>query len=160
MVLVMGSVAYSPVKKIKSNHDSVSDPHKKSFTDGDNGGKTEQERNRGRTVPAMIRNQNGGMKNKTHESIKRSTVGEAAMATEKQAKPEISESESKKGKKTEESEIRTSHDRGRKWPKTWCPERPNRSARVAMNRRRRRRQSMQRRRLNREEHRGESAKGS
>ena len=39
---------------------------------------------RGRKVPSMIRNQNGGMKNKTHEAIKRSTVGEAPMAAMEQ----------------------------------------------------------------------------
>lgn len=37
-------------------------------------------------VPSMIRNQNEGMKKKTHEGIKRRTVGEAAMATGKRKK--------------------------------------------------------------------------
>lgn len=48
-------------------------------------------------VPSMIRNQNEGMKKKTHEGIKRRTVGEAAMATGKRKKKtERSETERKR----------------------------------------------------------------
>lgn len=54
----------------------------------------------GKRVPSMIRNQNEGMKNKTHEIIKCRTVGEAPMAAEETSKKQRDRKQREKEKQS------------------------------------------------------------